>query len=66
MNEYEQRYWELREEMDRTFDIWFGSRKDSAYMDYYVAKQKFEGFCVEVLTELMENNSDVLERLKNV
>ena len=66
MNEYEQRYWELREEADRKFDKWFGSRRESEYVDYRCALLQFQDFCVDVLTKLMENNSDVLERLKNV
>lgn len=60
----EEEYWELRENVDRAFDKWFASRNNSDYVDYTVAKQKFEGYCVDVLARLMEENSDVLARLK--
>ena len=65
MNEYEQKYWELREAVDRSFDKWFGSRRESDYVDYKCAQQSFEGFCVDVLARLMEDNSEVLARLKD-
>ena len=60
----EEKYWELREEKDRAFDKWFVSRKESDYVAFVIASQKFELFCVEVLEKLMEENSDVLARLK--
>ena len=60
----EERYWELREAMERAFDKWCGTVKDDDYVAYVVAKQKFEGYCVDVLTQLMEENSNVLKRLK--
>ena len=60
----EEKYWELRENVDRAFDKWFASRSNSDYVDYTIAKQEFELFCVNVLTQLMEENSDILARLK--
>ena len=61
----EETYWELREELDRAFDKWCGTRDSNDYVAYTIAKQRFEGFCVDTLTQLMEENQDVLLRLKN-
>ena len=60
----EKKYWELREAVDRTFDRWCATVNRDDYEAYIIAKQKFEGYCVDVLTQLMEENSDVLARLK--
>ena len=60
----EEKYWELRENVERAFDKWFATRDSDDYVAYTIAKQKFEGYCVDVLTQLMEENSDVLARLK--
>ena len=60
----EEKFWELRENVDRAFDKWCATVNDEDYVAYIVAKQKFEGYCVDVLTQLMEENSDVLKRLK--
>ena len=60
----EEKYWELRENVERAFDKWFATRASGDYVVYTIAKQEFEGYCVDVLTRLMEENSDVLARLK--
>ena len=60
----EEKYWELREAVDRTFDKWCATVSNEDYVAYTIAKQKFEGYCVDVLTQLMEENSDILARLK--
>ena len=60
----EEKYWELRENFDRTFDKWFASREDWDYIEYAVAKNQYMNFCMEVLEKIMEKNSDVLARLK--
>ena len=60
----EEKFWELRENVDRAFDKWSATVSNDDYMAYIIAKQKFEGYCVDVLTQLMEENSDVLKRLK--
>ena len=60
----EEKYWELREAKERAFDKWFASRKETDYVAYTIARQEFELFCVDVLEKLMEENSDVLARLK--
>ena len=60
----EEKYWELREAKDRAFDKWFVTREETDYVAFVIASQEFELFCVNVLTQLMEENSDVLARLK--
>ena len=60
----EEKYWELREEMERAYDKWRGEQTDRNWYAYRFAKTEFEMFCVDVLTSLMEENSDVLARLK--
>ena len=61
----EEKYWELREAVDRAFDKWCATVNNDDYEAYVIAKQKFERYCVDVLTQLMEENSDVLKRLKD-
>lgn len=62
----EMKYKELQFEMDVAFDKWSKNlTNDKAYQSYIVAKQKFYGYCVDTLAELLEENKDVLERLKN-
>ena len=61
----EERYWELREEMDRAFDKWCGQSTRSNYLAYEKAQDNFKGFCVVILEKLMEENADVLKNLKN-
>ena len=64
VNNYEERYWELREEVDRTFDRYCATREDADYDSYFLAEQTFFGYCADVLAVLMEENVDVLKRLK--
>lgn len=62
----EAKYKELQLEMDRAFSKWSENFMDAEnYRLYTVAKQKFFCYCTDTLTELMEENKDVLERLKN-
>ena len=65
MNEYEQKYWELREAVDRAWDEYNREPNITTNLGYDIAVNAFRDFCEEVLEKLMENNSDVLERLKN-
>ena len=60
----EAKYNTLREDYDRMWDKWVGAPNDENYEGYIIAKQKYMIFCTEVLEELMEENSDVLKRLK--
>ena len=62
----EKKYKELQLEMDNAFDKWSKNlTNDENYRAYTVAKQRFSAYCVDTLAELMEENKDVLERLKN-
>lgn len=60
------KYKELQSEMEKAFEKWSENpANDENYTAYDVAKQKFMAYCVDTLAELMEENKDVLERLKN-
>lgn len=62
----EMKYKELQFEMDVAFDKWNKNpANDEAYQAYIVAQQRFSAYCIDTLAELMEENKDVLERLKN-
>ena len=61
----EEKYWELLEEVDRTFDTWYSTKTESKYQDYVNAQNRFSDFCISTLSKLMEDNTDVLKRLKN-
>ena len=65
MKEYEFKYWELREDEERAFDRYIGAPNEYNRNEWLTAKEIFGNFCMDILAELMENNSDVLERLKN-
>ena len=60
----EEKYWELRENLDRAFDKYFASRSPWDFAKYEQAKDEFADFCMDVCEKLMEENSDVLKRLK--
>lgn len=66
MMTYEEKYYELREAVDRAWDEYNRTPNVTTDINYEDALCKYHNFCEEVLTKLMENNSDVLERLKNV
>ena len=61
----EEKYWELREAMERAHDQWVGRETATNYIAYLSAKGEYETFCVSILEQLMEENSDVLQNLKN-
>ena len=61
---YEEKYWELREAVERAYDKCYAHYTAENHIIYISAKQIFENFCVEILEKLMEENSDVLARLK--
>lgn len=63
---YEERYYELREAVDRAWDEYNREPNITTNINYDVAVNEFRDFCVEILEKLIEENSDVLERLKNV
>ena len=60
----EEKYWELRENMERAYDRCYAHNTAENHVAYLSAKRIYENFCVEVLEKLMEENSDVLARLK--
>lgn len=65
--EMEKKYWELRENMERKWDKWVGTpSNDKLFQEYKVAELQFNSYCVDVLTELMEEHSDILKNLKGV
>ena len=61
-----EKYWVLRENVNKAFDKWYTTRENNDYVAYTIAKQQFEGFCVDVLAQIMAENADVLERLKKI
>ena len=60
----EEKYWELREKMERAWDKYLGSRDEMDYWDYVSTNNEFKNLCVEILDKLMEENVDILARLK--
>lgn len=60
----EERYYELREAVDRAWDEYNREPNITTNINYDVAVNEFRDFCEEVLEKLMEENSDVLARLK--
>lgn len=60
----EEKYWELREAVDRAYDNCCAHNTTENYIIYFSAKRIYENFCVDVLEKLMEENFDVLKRLK--
>lgn len=60
----EERYYELREAVDRAWDEYNREPNFITNDEYDRAVNEFRDFCEEVLEKLMEENSDVLARLK--
>lgn len=60
----EEKYWELREAVERAYDKCYTHNTVENHIAYISAKQIFENFCVEILEKLVEENSDVLAHLK--
>lgn len=61
---YEEKYYELREELDRAYDNCCAHNTAENHIIYTYAKQIYVNFCVDILEKLMEENSYVLARLK--
>jgi hypothetical protein len=61
----EEKYWELREAVDRTLDAFCGNKTEENRVAHLQAVDAYEAFCVDILEKLMEENSDVLKRLKD-
>lgn len=64
MMTYEEKYYELREAVDRAWDEYNRTPNVTTNINYDIALGEFRDFCEEVLEKLMEENSDVLARLK--
>lgn len=62
----EEKYWELREAMERAHDQLCANYTQSNKIKYIDARMKFQSFCTEILERLMDENSDVLANLKKV
>lgn len=62
----EEKYWELRENVDRAWDEYNKNPNISTNLGYDIALHEYTDFCVEILEKLMEENSDVLANLKNI
>ena len=60
----EEMFWGLREKMERAYDKWVGEGTIETGVSYLTAREEYETFCVKVLEKLMDENSDVLARLK--
>lgn len=60
----EEKYWELREAIDRTLDAFHRNRTEENRIAHLQAIDTYEAFCIDTLEKLMEENSDVLKRLK--
>ena len=63
----EYKYRTLKEDYDNAWNAWVDAPSDDEkYTELSVAKSKYWMFCVDVLEQLMEQNADVLERLKKI
>lgn len=66
MTKIEERYWELREAMDRAKDRMAIMPYSVKVADNYATiEREFYECCADILEEIMEEHSDVLKRLKN-
>ena len=61
----EERYWELREECERTLDRYIADNRESNLQTYKEALSIYQDFCMDVLEILMDENADLLKNLKN-
>ena len=61
---YEERYYELREAVDRAWDEYNREPNILTNIYYNRAVNEFRDLCEEILEKLMEENPDVLARLK--
>ena len=61
----EEKYWELHEECERTFDRWMADKRESNLQAYKEALSIYQDFCMDVLERLMDENADILKNLKN-
>lgn len=66
MMDNQERYWELRRERNRTAKAFLANPDPNGdeYAEYRKARAEFADLCMEILEQLVEENSDILERLK--
>ena len=60
----EEKYWELREAMDRAWDEYMRDPDPIAKIEYDSAYDEFADLCMKILEKLMDKNFDILEGLK--
>ena len=60
----EQRYWELREKCERALDKCWSEPTDENRLAYREAVSQYQDACMDILEMLMDENPDVLARLK--
>ena len=62
---YEEKYFELLEKLDRAKDRYAQMPYSVRVRDnFQLAFEEFSTLCMEILEKLMEENSDILARLK--
>lgn len=62
----EEKYWELREAMDRAWDEYMRDPDPIVKIEYDYAYDRFADFCMKILEKLMDENSEILANLKNI
>lgn len=63
---YEERYYNSRKEMCDAFRNHQKKNTRSSYNEYVCCANKFNQLCSEILEQLLEENSDILKRLKEI
>ena len=61
---YEEKYWELREALERAYDKYCICNSAHNEKEYIEARERYELCCVAILEKLMDENFDILARLK--
>ena len=62
----ENKFWELRETMDRAWDNYMREPNPCAKLEYDSAYNEYADLCMKILEKLMDENSDILANLKNI
>lgn len=60
------KYHSLKQEWNESWETWVDHPTDENYNKMDIAKSRYSIFCMDVLEQLMEQNADVLERLKKM
>ena len=64
MSSVELKYWELREECERAFDKYCGEQTNENLRTYREVFSLYQDLCMDILENLMDENPNVLTRLK--